>query len=87
MNAHETTQRNIALYREYRRGKAAGLTQKALGERYGISQPNMSRILHKGEAWLATLRGIDRDGGSGVGLPRCPQPVGEMDDDDGQDAH
>jgi transcriptional regulator with XRE-family HTH domain len=58
MNAQESMQRNIALYREYRAGKRGGLTQQALGEKYGISQSNISRILRKGEAWAEFLEGI-----------------------------
>jgi transcriptional regulator with XRE-family HTH domain len=58
MNMQETMRRNIALYREYRAGKPDGLTQRALGERYGISQSNISRILRKGKAWAEFLEGI-----------------------------
>jgi transcriptional regulator with XRE-family HTH domain len=58
MDAQTTMLRNITLYREYRAGKRGGLTQQALGDKYGISQSNMSRILRKGKAWAEFLEGI-----------------------------
>ena len=45
-DAEELQVKSILTYHIYRRIKALGLTQKQAGERLGISQPDVSKLMH-----------------------------------------